>query len=121
MKAPLKFPPSEGWREGEVLRRLHAVAERRGELVYSAQTPLKSLLVQGGTLFSSNLTPQRRMGLRVGADVPSGDLRSSVETTNRRSESDSDIFYLPIVFFKSARATTRPWSGAIWLTSRFSR
>ena len=38
-----------------------AVAERRGGFVPAFKTPLKSPLVQGGTLFSSNAAPQYGM------------------------------------------------------------
>ena len=58
--AVLKIPSREGWREGGFLRRLHAVAERRGGSVPAFKPP-KSPLVQGGTLFSSNVAPQRGM------------------------------------------------------------
>ena len=65
---------------------------------HGSKTPLKSPLVQGGTLFSSNVAPHGGVKnsfenwLKVGATVPSGDLRSSVDVTHRRSESTSRIF-----------------------------
>ena len=46
----LEDPSWEGWRAAT------AVAQRRGGLIPS-KTPLKSPLVQGGTLFSSNVAP----------------------------------------------------------------
>ena len=65
--ALLKIPSVGG---GEGLRNLHrsdsgreatAVAKRRGGFVPMFKTPLKSLLVQGGTLFSSNVAPPSGM------------------------------------------------------------
>jgi hypothetical protein len=47
---------------------------------------------RGGEGFSGSRPWRERWDLKVGAAVPSGDLRASVETTNRRSESGSHIF-----------------------------
>jgi hypothetical protein len=58
--------PLQGWRtRHEVLFLTNSPrrggAQRRRGLVSLPRTPLKSPLIQGGTIFSSNLVPHRGM------------------------------------------------------------
>ncbi len=70
--AVLKIPSREGWREGGFLRRLHAVAERRGGSVRRSKPPeVPPCPLSKGGRYSSNVASQGGMKNSLETELPS--------------------------------------------------